>query len=160
VILIITIAGVKNSLGKYTWDIPASVVGFGAYGLHISLEDDKSTTQDESKIFQWSMPFQIAGSADGASGTTTVTIGTGPNFTPTPTPSATRNSSEISTTITDVFTTTTTPASNLSTTSTRTTSSRTTTTSGPAQQSTNAAVANVVSGGLALVGGVMLAFAI
>jgi hypothetical protein len=163
------LAGVKNSLGKYKWDVPADIPAFETYGFRITLDDDKTTAEDETKIFQYSFPFHITGTKGGnsttpVSGTTTVHLGTGTAYTPKPT----ANSTIITTTSnTSSVTPTPKPSSNYTLTTgvttvraTPSTSAPSSTGSAPAQQTTNAAMANAVSGSLALIGGVVLAFAL
>lgn len=180
-----TIAGVKNSAGKYTWNVPGDVPSFPLYGFKISQEDDKSTpAKDESKdadgkeIFQYSFPFHITGSASGSSSssgaaaggsyaTTVVELGTGPAYTPTPIPTPSANTTVTLVTSTKSATashSTPKPSSNFTITTPVTTArpTATGTDSPPAQQTGNSAVSNAAASGglLAVVGGLLMAFAL
>lgn len=154
-------AGVKNSLGKYTWEVPADGA-FALYGFRITLDDDKSTPKKEDTIFQYSFPFSISKSA--ASGTVTVQLGTGTAYTPEPTTTITyvnpvANTSSSTITSASSFPTNSANAT-ITTSASRTAGPASSTPTVPTQLTGNAAAANVVSGGLMLVGGFVLAFAL
>jgi len=161
-------AGVNNLDGKYTWTPTENK--FDTYGFIIKHEQNKTLTQ-------YSQPFHLSGgsseSTTGYPTTTTIKLSTGPSYT------ATSTTSVPSSTVTVISTSTSAPTSNFSTpypssnltisntlTSTRastpTTGSPTTgsPSSSGSSVATGAAVAQFASGGLAMVGGLVLAFAL
>jgi hypothetical protein len=172
-------ASVDNSAHKFDWKVASDIPVFALYGL-------KFVSTADSTIFQFSNPFTIEGlglsssgypTATGAS-TTTVHIATNPTYSPTPKPStnsstsvasstSTYSSYSASTNGTATVTTTASPKPSNGTLSITTTikpttsaASTTTTTSAIATQSTNAAVANLAKGSVAMLGGLMFAFAL
>jgi hypothetical protein len=181
-------AAVDQTLGKYTWDVPADLKSFATYGFKITLD---STATDPNPIFQFSFPFHITGlsgtstssgySASATGGTTTVHLSTGTGYTAKPTTSSSVNSTstyEPSTTssvvkptsysasaTTSVYgtgnvTIATTLKPTASSTASSTSSGSNTTSSTPAQATTNSAVNNMARGGFAVLGGLVLAFAL
>jgi len=156
---------VKNSLAKYTWTVPANAGTFKAFGLRITLDNAQAATTNAT--FQYSFPFQIVSADQANTGvTTTVQLGTGTAYTPEPTTTSTRV--VVVTNSTSVVTSTTasvvpTNSSNFTMTGTATLSSTrgsgpSPTTSRPPAQTTNAAVANAVSGGLVVAGALAALF--
>lgn len=161
-------AGIDNLDGKFTWTPTDN--GFATYGLIIQHEQNKT-------LSQYSHPFHIV--ATGGY-TTTIKLSTGPSYSV-----STTTSSVPSSTVTVITTSTSanitssyptpiptpafpSPSSNitLATTLTSTRNAGSPTGSSPSSTSsiaavpTNAAVANIASGGLAMVGGLLLAFAL
>jgi len=163
----VVVASVKNSLGKYTWNVPSDIPAFDTYGFQITLDSDKA-------IFQYSFPFHITGTfgikgiSASESGTTTIHLGTGTAYTPKPTansttivPTTSKNATSVKPTPKPSSNyTLTTGITTVKSTPSTPTSAPSSTSSVPAQQTTNAAMANAVSGSLALIGGVVLAFAL
>jgi len=161
--------GVNNLDGKYTWT--PTDAGFDTYGFLI--EDEKNTT-----LTEYSQPFHIKGSGSTTSSivggsTTTIKLSQGPSYTSTSTSSVPSSTVTVVSTSTSANTTsslpTPSPSSNLTHSSTlttapttaTTTSSTPSTTSGSTTSTTpNAAVAKMANGGLAVIGGVVLAFAL
>ncbi|KAH6666567.1 hypothetical protein B0J14DRAFT_642887 [Halenospora varia] len=175
-------ANVTNQDGKVAWTVPSA--GFATYGIKITLDSDTTGV-----TFQWSDPFTITGGSSSSSSatgsstssgskTSTVTGKTTSSAAPT---SANSTSSAVSSTITSsslviknaTTTASTSPtggASNSSVTllTTLTPSATTGGSSGSATSTatkgpstTGAAVANIASGSLALIGGFMaVAFAL
>lgn len=151
-------AGVDGSAGTYTWNVPTSLPYFATYGFIMTL--DSNTT-----IFQYSFPFHLTGlssSSISASGTTsgsttstvTMHLGTGTAYTSsTPTNSTTSSFVSKQTSSASLSTSVSTKASTSSKTSS--TSSSSTSSSTP-----NAAVAQVATGSLAMIGGFVLALAL
>ncbi|KAH8602821.1 hypothetical protein B0O99DRAFT_679807 [Bisporella sp. PMI_857] len=159
------IAKVENSAGKYTWT-PVDL-GFKTYGWTITL--------DSTKQIQYSNPFSIKGS--GTTTKTTIQISEGPSYSATST--STSVTSVPSSTVTVVTTSTSsnvtstysaptqTPHSNSTTSTLLTTATRPSntvtgpsSTQSPPSQSSSAAMANIVSGGMAMVGGLFIALAL
>ncbi|KAE9381577.1 hypothetical protein N431DRAFT_490919 [Stipitochalara longipes BDJ] len=160
-------AGVDSTAGTYTWDVPSSLTYFATYGLSI-------TQENNSTRFQYSCPFHITGLSGSSSypvnsgtiSTVTMHLSTGSNYVA---------SSTIASNSTSSFATPT-PSSNvtLSHTISRTTASNTpytqaSATSGsssssistpPSSPTGNAAVAQVATGSLAMIGGLVLALAL
>jgi hypothetical protein len=149
------LAGVDNSAGKYTWSVPTTTPSFATYGFSISLDSDPT-------IFQYSFPFHITGlsgsSTTNSSSTSTVTmhLSTGSAYTSSSSSTPSLNSTTSSTIAkptsnvtlsTTIATKTTAPSKTASSTS----SAAPTTT-------TNAAVAQVATGSLAMIGGLIIAF--
>jgi len=153
-------SGVNNLDGKYTWSPTDN--GHATYGIYIEHEQKKDLTQ-------LSPPFHIKGAA--GSSTTTIKLSTGPSYTSTSTssvPSSTVTVVSTSSSSANITSTTALPTANV-TLSTTLTTPRTTgspTTTGPASASSSAvntpgaAVANLANGGLAVIGGLVLAFAL
>jgi len=149
-------AGIDSSAGKYTWDVPTTLQYFATYGFTI-------TADSNSTLFQYSFPFHITGLSGTATGSSTSTVtmhlSTGTAYTSSSTFAA--NSTTLTTSSTSAK-----PTSNitLSTTiGTKTASSGQTTSSTSSATPTsskNAAVAQVASGSLAMIGGLVLAFAL
>ncbi|KAE8447490.1 hypothetical protein EG329_010763 [Mollisiaceae sp. DMI_Dod_QoI] len=172
-------AGIENSDGKFSWSIPSDVGTFATFGFTISLDSDPT-------IFQYSFPFHITGatgSSSTSSGSTTasaastktMTLSTGTAYTPSITATSSANITSILSTASFNATTLSTasvvkPTGNATLTfvstatgagSTATKSgSATATSSGPAAATTNAAVSNMASGSLAMIGGLVLALAL
>ncbi|KUJ22556.1 uncharacterized protein LY89DRAFT_303726 [Mollisia scopiformis] len=168
-------AGIENSVGKYSWAIPSDIASFATYGFKLTLDSDTT-------IFQYSFPFHITGASSTSSGsvtavsTKTMILSTGTAYTPSSTPTSSANITSVvktassnattmstatsvkptgNSTLTYITPTTTGAGSTASK-----TGSATTTSSGPASATTNAAVANIASGSMALFGGLILAFAL
>jgi len=150
--------GVNNLDGKYSWTPTDN--GFETYGIFIEHEQKKELNQ--SSHF-----FHIKGEA--GSSTTTIKLSTGPSYTSTSTSSVPSSTETVvSTSSSDIASTTALPTSNLTLSTTLTTPGQTgsPTTSGPASASSSAvqtpgaAVANLANGGLAVMGGLVLAFAL
>lgn len=168
-------ANIDNTLGTCKWNVPASST-FATYGFKLTL--DANTTE-----FQYSFPFHITGgtttsitnsnAAQGPASTTTIHLSTGPSFTPSPTSTSTSsiptlihtNNSTTSTLAPSTSASSNVTLSPLKTTSTQTqaasSAGSSATSSLPAPiPSTGAAVANLAQGGLALVGGLVIALAL
>jgi len=156
-------ASIENSLGTYTWTVPADVAGYATYGFMITL--DANTTE-----FQYSFPFHItASTSTGASATggatTTVKVSLASTYTAAATSTSTAN-----VTSSYSYSNATSNATLSSTLAVKTTTSSATKTSSVAGTSTSsgaaaatsksAAVAKVANGGLAIVGGLLMAFAL
>jgi len=162
-------ANIENSLGKFVWTNTSGAAGFATYGFEISLDSAPTT-------IQYSNPFHITGGASNSSSssssytgtplTTTYHVATGTAYTTVATSAS--NSSTISVKPTSsAANATTTLVSNTTTLATTTSSPATNT---PPAASTSAAgsaaptatqnaAANIATGGLAMIGGLLFAFA-
>jgi len=165
-------AGISSDAGKYDWTVPTDLTYFATYGF--SLISDKDTS-----VFQYSRPFHVTGLSGvvstSGSGTATVTmhLSTGISYaanmastTSTSSTSSVHNSTIASSTTSSTIVK---PTSNVTlsttlTSKTSTVASQTTGTSSSssaaATQSKNAAVGNVAAGGMAMFGGLLIAFAL
>jgi hypothetical protein len=156
------VAGIDNSVGTYTWNVPTSLKSFATYGFTI-IQDTNTT------CFQYSFPFHITGLSGGSSSsvtnsgpasTVTMHLSTGSNYV------ASTSKALNSTTSYPTSKPTSKPTSNitLSTTLASQTSASNTqasSTSSPSPIATkNAAVAQVATGSLAMIGGLVLALAL
>lgn len=147
-------AGIDSSAGKYTWAVPTTLQYFATYGFTITA--DSNTT-----LFQYSFPFHVTGLSAAAVGSSTSTLtmhlSTGTAYTSSSTPAAnstTLTSSSTSSKPTSNITLSTTIATKTASTG-QTTSS---TSSSAPTSTTNAAVAQVATGSLAMIGGLIIAF--
>lgn len=151
--------GVNNLDGHFSW--VAADGSFATYGFFFQHEQKKELTE-------YSRPFHIKGGKAGSGGsTTTIQLAPGPSYTAIA--NSTTTSSVPSSTVTVISTSTSvnlpSPSSNLTiSTSTSTRNGPSPTTSNPSSTppvtTPNAGVANIATGGLALVGGMFLAFAL
>jgi Ser-Thr-rich glycosyl-phosphatidyl-inositol-anchored membrane family len=145
------LAGIDSSAGTYTWDVPTSLQSFATYGFTI-IQDTNTT------CFQYSFPFHITGLSGGSSSggsnyvasTSTVSNSTTSYPTSKPTSKPTSNIT-LSTTLASQTIASQTIASNTQASSTGSASPTAT---------KNAAVAQVATGSLAMIGGLVLALAL
>jgi hypothetical protein len=160
------LAGLNNQDGKFTWaSVPNS--GFQAYGLNISLDSDPST-------YQLSNGFYISGAESSATSqkaeqTSTITLAPGPSYsahvnTTTSAPWTTKSNVTQTSVANSTWAQPTTLTSQTSTAAVVTTAALSSTPASSPSPSTSApasgAVANVASGGLAMIGGLLLALAL
>ncbi|KAL3423718.1 hypothetical protein PVAG01_05465 [Phlyctema vagabunda] len=172
-------ASIDNSLGKFTYNIPATAGSFATYGFQITLDAAPTT-------LQYSFPFSITG---GASSAATSSTGSSSSATSTTTIRLTQATSTSTTEVTSTSANTTSTAvvsstissttavvtsvassnssSNISTTLSKGTATRTSTsgsgssaTSSSVATATANAAANIATGGLAMIGGLFIAFAL
>jgi len=151
-------AGIDSSAGTYTWAVPTTLQYFATYGFVI-------TADSNSTLFQYSFPFHVTGLSGAAVGSSTSTytmhLSTGTAYTSSSTPAANSTTTALNSTSTISK-----PTSNitLSTTiATKTASTGQTTSSSSSAAPTsskNAAVAQVATGSLAMIGGLIVAFAL
>ncbi|TAQ90459.1 hypothetical protein B7494_g1181 [Chlorociboria aeruginascens] len=174
-------SGIDNTLGTYTWAIPASTGQYATYGIQITLDSNTS-------IFQYSFPFHIVGAAGtsisssaSATGTTTVKVSLGTGYTSSSAPatsttnstttapaitatasSTTASSSSSSSNFTIATTGGTIPFSTIQTTVTsKASGSGSTATGAVTPESSSAAGVNAAAGAVAMIGGVVaLVFAL
>ncbi|PMD25024.1 hypothetical protein NA56DRAFT_467149 [Hyaloscypha hepaticicola] len=156
-------AGVQNSLGTYTWDVPTSLQSFATYGFTI-IKDTNTT------CFQYSFPFHITGLAGSSSysasksgpiSTVTMHLSTGSNYVASTSTVSNTTTSYPTAKPTSNYTLSTTLASRTSASVTQASASATgTSSSAPAATSKSAAAAQIASGSLAMIGGFVLALAL
>jgi hypothetical protein len=156
------LAGIDSSAGTYTWDVPTSLQSFATYGFTI-IQDTNTT------CFQYSFPFHITGLSGGSSSgvsnsgpasTVTMHLSTGSNYV------ASTSTVSNSTTSYPTSKPTSKPTSNITLSTTlasQTIASNTQASSTGSASPTatkNAAVAQVATGSLAMIGGLVLALAL
>ncbi|KAF4630793.1 hypothetical protein G7Y89_g7345 [Cudoniella acicularis] len=171
-------ANATNTDGKFTWSVPTNSL-YATYGIQIALDSDPTT-------FQYSQPFHIVGgssSSSSASGTATSTVTGSSTSSASPTSLNSTASASASSTITSSAIITSTPYSNVTTAVVTNTasaantsltlistvgatkssgsgSSPTTASSSSPTATKNAAAGNMATGGLAVIGGLLMAFAL
>ncbi|KAG4438141.1 hypothetical protein IFR05_006388 [Cadophora sp. M221] len=177
-------ASIDQTTGKFAWTVPKDLKSFATYGFKITLDSTKS---NPSPIFQFSFPFHVTGlsgsssSASATGGTTTVHLSTGTGYTakPTTTPVSSYVLSSTSVNSTSTYVPVTTysasasgsatvvyPTANVTLSTTlRPTASASgsgtaTGTSAPAATVTGNSASTIARGGLAVVAGMVLAFAL
>ena len=155
------LAGVENSLGTYTWNVPTSLQSFATYGFKI-IKDTNTT------CFQYSFPFHITGLAGSSSysasksgpiSTVTMHLSTGSNYVASTSTVSNTTISYPTAKPTSNYTLSTTLASRTSASVTQASASATSS-SAPAVTSKSAAAAQIASGSLAMIGGFVLALAL
>ncbi|RDL36732.1 uncharacterized protein BP5553_06084 [Venustampulla echinocandica] len=167
-------SGIKNSLGKFKWTVP-STSAFKTYGFQLTLDSDPTT-------FQRSFPFHITGGSSSSSSANDTSTAAPTKNSTSSTASATSTSSSSKKSSSTAHATSTAnstssssaaptagPSSNLTSTLTTVSAPKTGSPTGGSPSSTgsnapvtskSAAAGNAISGGLAMVGGLVIAFAL
>jgi len=157
------LAGVENSAGTYTWNVPTSLQSFATYGFTIIKDTDTT-------CFQYSFPFHITGlagssssgsaSKSGPASTVTMHLSTGSNYVASTSTVSNTTTSYPTAKPTSNYTLATTLASQTSASNTQASSTSATSSSATATTSKSAAAAQIASGSLAMIGGFVLALAL